>query len=157
MLFDRYSFDDNGFMHGPEMPPWVQRKWWNEAPRDHWEHMIMHPGNIQSVRTRDVGLAPLDAGIYMLFGFDGGLDYIGKAKNINKRVFEHMRRADAGQRPAFGRFAWMELPDHAYHDIEVAHIYAMEPPQNLLYEPIRWKPHHELVALIQEAWEREAA
>lgn len=154
MVFDRYI--DGGYMHGPEMAPHVLHQWWNEAPRAHWEHMIMHPGNIISVSAYDLTEAPLDAGIYMLFGTDGGLDYIGKAKNIYKRVKEHLLGAEAGRRPWFGRFAWMELPDHAYHDIEVAHIYAMKPPQNILYEAPRWARHRELVALIDKAWDEHS-
>jgi hypothetical protein len=135
------------------LPPHAIHRWWNEAPRDQWEHMILHPDNIQSFRALDTHEAPIESGIYMLFGADGGLDYVGKAKNINKRLREHLMGMVDGRRPPYSRFAWMELPRYAYHDIEVAHIYAMEPPQNRLYEPIRWARHKELVGLIQKAWE----
>lgn len=37
-------------------------------------------------------------------------------------------------------------------DVEVAHIYALRPPQNRLYETPRWKQHDAMVALIQESW-----
>lgn len=135
-----------------EMPPHVLHKWWNAAPREEWKHMILHPGNIKSYPALDTHEAPQECGIYMLFGSDYGLDYIGKSKDINKRLREHLMGMVDGRRPAYGRFAWMQLPAHAYHDIEVAHIYAMKPPQNRLYEPPRWKRHAELVELISQAW-----
>jgi hypothetical protein len=134
------------------LPPHALHDWWQKAQREHWAHMVMHPDRIQSFRALDTHEAPPEPGIYMLFGADGGLDYVGKSKEISKRLREHLMGMVDGRRPPYSRFAWLQLPSYAYHDIEVAHIYAMEPPHNQLYEPPRWGRHKELVGLVQEAW-----
>lgn len=91
-------------------------------------------------------------GIYMLFGKDDDLQYIGKSMDLSSRIDQHWYAGRYGRAPRFASYACMRLPRYAVRDVEVAHIYALEPPRNALYEGIRWEQHDAMVKHIQEIW-----
>lgn len=121
---------------------------WNESTD--WRHMLMTP----EIETCPASAAyPTDngCGIYMLFGADDGLDCVGKAIDLAQRVGQHWLDGRYGRAPRFASYAWLHLPAYAMRDV-VAHIAALEPPRNVLYEPPTWKQHDAMVAAIRELW-----
>ena len=131
------------------MTPGQLHSWWQSSTD--WRHMMMTP-DVEPVPANTPHPADNGCGIYMLFGADDGLDYVGKAIDLAQRVGQHWLDGRYGRKPKFASYAWLHLPPHAVHDIEVAHIYALEPPRNLLYEPPRWEQHDAMVAAIRELW-----
>lgn len=152
MRIDRYD-QSNGMslIHGPEMTPAAQYAWWQSAPKSWWEHMVLTPDTL-AVHWRERHPHMNGSGIYMLAGRDGGLDYIGKSKDLYQRINQHCLGAQYGREPQYHSYACIELPEHAYHDVEVAHIYALEPPNNRKYDLTGWPAHAEMVKHIKEIW-----
>lgn len=127
----------------------VRHAWWQECTA--WQHMVLDP-EIDAYVSGDRHPADEGCGIYMLFDAGDGLRYVGKAGDLQMRIQSHWLSARAGREPKFASYACLQLPEYAVRDVEVAHIYALRPPQNRLYETPRWKQHDAMVALIQESW-----
>lgn len=89
------------------------------------------------------------SGIYGLFN-GGRLVYIGKATNMGARL----RRHYMGEH-IYDSYACLQLPEHAYSDIEAAHIRALNPPYNRKHEPSAWTGNAAMVALVKAAWGKE--
>lgn len=90
-------------------------------------------------------------GVYALFDKDDGLLYIGKTLSLNLRINSHhwARVHD------FAFYSAIEVPVDQMKQIEIAHIYALRPPGNKLYERISTEdnPNHgEMVTSIRAAW-----
>jgi hypothetical protein len=129
--------------------PGALERWWQKAT--HWSDMVMGP-EISVCRSGDSHPEMSGCGLYMLFGADEGLEYVGKAQDLAVRMAQHWYAGKYGREPRYALYACMQLPPYAVHDVEVAHIYALEPPRNLLYERVRWKYHEAMVGLIRETW-----
>lgn len=141
-------FPDGDFQ-GPVQPPHVRHQWWQST--NHWLSMVIDPG----CHVFAAGDSPPEAsadGIYMLFGIADDLLYVGKSNDINARVFAHYRSRKSRGGIPFANFAFLPLPAYAVADIEVAHIYALEPPHNKLFERIRWEQHEAMIKHIQTVW-----
>jgi hypothetical protein len=131
----------------------AQRQEWQTSGPLQWGGMILRPG--VRLPLREIGAAPWDCGIYALFADDGGLFYVGRAKYLSQRLLQHHRNAMYRRGPRFATFRFLEVPLCATRDVEVAHIYAMEPEGNRLYEPVQWDQHGAMVAAIRKAWRIE--
>lgn len=92
-----------------------------------------------------------DSGIYGLFDADK-LIYVGKARSLVSRLQQHQTAMKYGRGQDFTAYACMVVPEEEMGRIEIAHIYALRPPNNRLYEPVRWAGHDALVGQIKEAW-----
>lgn len=151
MLRERWDQESGSYMHGPEMSLGVLDRWWQAAPPSHWEHMVLPP-EIEVCGRSDDHPQKDGCGIYALFGEDDGLQYIGKASDLSARMLQHWYGSRNRREAWYSQYACLQLPPHAVHDVEVAHIHALEPPCNRLYEIVRWDRHHDMVKLIQETW-----
>lgn len=133
------------------MTPGAQWRWWQRAPRDHWERMVITP-DTPAVHWKARHPNASGPGIYLLAGADGGIDYIGKSKDLAQRIDQHCLGMQYGREPAYHSYSCIQLPIWAYHDIEAAHISALEPPNNKLNRGGSWPFHDELIKVIHEAW-----
>lgn len=134
---------------GPVMPLPVRHAWWQECAAR--PGMVLDP-DIDAYVSGDRHPADDGCGIYMLFDTGDGLRYVGKAGDLQMRIQSHWLSARAGREPKFASYACLQLPEYAVRDVEVAHIYALRPSQNRLYEAPKWKQHDAMVALIRAAW-----
>jgi excinuclease UvrABC nuclease subunit len=90
-------------------------------------------------------------GVYALFNNDGGLLYIGKSLHIFNRITQHAWASDRGERRKFKFWCAVDTPEDLMGMIEVAHIHALQPPENTLPRPDH--EHHEaLVKAIKKEW-----
>lgn len=142
---------DNGDeIAGPFQPLPILHQWWQTT--SHWKNMVMGPDSDAYYPTDPPGEA-YGAGIYMLFSANEGLLYVGKAGDIANRILAHYRKRRYGEGIPFAHFAFLPVPDYALSDVEIAHIYALKPPYNKLFERCQWAQHGEMVSRIQTAWE----
>lgn len=140
---------DGDCVFGPFQPLPVLHKWWQSA--GHWMSMVLDP-SCSVYAAEDTPQEASAPGIYMLFGPADELLYVGKSNDINTRICSHYRlRRSRGGIP-FAQFAFLPLPAYAVRDIEVAHIYALEPPHNKLFERISWQQHDAMIQHIQTVW-----
>lgn len=140
---------EGDFIAGPFQPVPVLNRWW-QAP-GHWYSMVIGP-DCEVYGAEDSPDAASADGIYMLFDQDGGLLYVGKSTDINTRICAHYWKSRFGAGIPFTQFTFMALPQYAVRDVEVAHIYALEPPFNNLYEHIRWHQHDAMVSHVRTIW-----
>ena len=91
------------------------------------------------------------AGIYILFDGDGYLNYVGQSVGVGYRNLQHHWSVGTKQRRPFTEYAALEVPDLLRLNLEIAHIYALEPPENGMPR-VQWDRHDEAVKLIKEAW-----
>lgn len=129
----------------------LEHRTWRQAGPEVWRPWIM-PQRFKPIVPTAMQGVPAASGIYMLCAADDTMVYIGRAGNLHRRVRQHWdaKRFRGGMH--FTYFTFLPVPAVALHDVEVAHIYALEPPANRLYEPIRWPGHAAMVAAIVEAW-----
>jgi hypothetical protein len=126
---------------------------WKRAPDPlTWGGMLMRPGKpILTVRDLLFSSAvPCASGIYALRAADGAVIYIGRAVDLNRRLRRHYRATNGT--PGLAVFSFHLVPEYALYDVEVAHIYGMQPENNALYEPVRWEGHDAMVAAVRAAW-----
>ncbi len=91
-------------------------------------------------------------GLYMLFDKDGGLNYVGKSVGVGYRSIQHLWAMRRGKRLPFVEYAAIEVPWEYIDHLEVAHIHALEPPENAMLPRVSWNFHSEAVKLIQDIW-----
>ena len=113
-----------------------------------WRDYLLLPDAIQIERGESHPTA--GSGIYALFGREGILLYIGKTLSLNQRMNQHFWARVI----PFKTYAAIEVHDDFVADLEVAHIYALKPPCNSLYERVRTDNHDDMVAAITAAWEQ---
>lgn len=92
-------------------------------------------------------------GIYMLFSGDGQLQYTGKSLCMHERIYQHWlgmryRKSQLKFSLVATRHVRLDLLSH----VEIAHIYALRPPRNVLYEKPTWEHHEKLVTAISQKW-----
>lgn len=103
---------------------------------------------VSSMGRKSLGIG---GGIYALFGEDEALLYIGKSLHIHNRVIQHFHAATRSERKKFKYWSAVDVPTDLMDMVEIAHIWALEPPENAL--PRHSHPQHDaLVKLIQEEW-----
>ena len=90
-------------------------------------------------------------GIYMLFDADDALMYVGKSCGVGYRNVQHYWAARRGERGRHACYSALPVPWEYVDGLEVAHIHALEPPENSLPR-VQWDRHEEAVKLIQEVW-----
>jgi hypothetical protein len=88
------------------------------------------------------------SGIYALWSEIGELLYVGMATNIQSRALAHWRK---GTIP-FESLTLSAVPVIAMWEVEVAHIQALRPPFNRLFEQSHWIGHPIMVDAIRLAW-----
>jgi hypothetical protein len=91
------------------------------------------------------------AGVYMLLDADGGLMYVGKSCGVGFRNVQHFWAGKRGERRLHAAYSAIEVPWEYVDGMEVAHIHALQPPDNWL-PAVTWDRHDEAVKLIQEVW-----
>ena len=91
-------------------------------------------------------------GIYMLFSEDGRVNYVGQSVGVGYRNVQHFWAMRRGKRLPFVEYAAIEVPDLLRNHMEVAHIHALQPPENCIPRGALWERHDEAVKLIREAW-----
>lgn len=131
--------------------PKCQVRGWMEATALEWGGWMLRPG-CQLHARNDFDAMPDESGIYALSMADGGIVYVGKAKSLHTRLCQHFTASRFGRAAWFDKFAHIVVPEYAVRDVEVAHIYAMEPERNNLYERVRWPQHEAMVAAIRAVW-----
>jgi hypothetical protein len=129
----------------------VMRRAWQSATPLEWGGMLLRPGRKRYPRdgTHEADAMP---GIYSLSMADGGIVYVGKSSNLSSRLNDHFYASRMGRAEWFDFFTFMYLPDFAVRDVEVAHIHAMRPERNALYEPVRWAGHPAMVTALRTIW-----
>jgi hypothetical protein len=129
----------------------LERFAWNVAPMARWQQLIL-PGD--SIAYDRHAHCPFDgSGIYALFNEVDQLLYIGKSHCVHQRLNSHYTAARFGRGPDYASFACLPLSIATYSDVEIAHIHALRPPLNVLYEPPKWPGHAAMVTAIQKEWE----
>lgn len=90
---------------------------------------------------------PFASGVYFLFAADGGMLYVGRAADIDYRLFQHRKSGKD-----FQMFGCIEVPDHMVRGVESAYIEALDPCLNFKRESgmTDWQPA--MVAAIREKW-----
>ncbi|MEJ7932533.1 GIY-YIG nuclease family protein [Ramlibacter sp. AN1015] len=125
------------------------------------EHEYLTPDEIRALLLRpDAQVYPAGkyppsgeaCGIYMLFGEDGGLLYVGKSVGVGYRNVQHYWAMKRGARSPFVEYAFVPVQERLLAAVESAYIHALEPPENKAMPPDGWRHHRELVAMIQGAW-----
>lgn len=111
-----------------------------------WDDLILMP-NAELVKQPNQHPS-VKGGIYALFDKDDGLLYIGKAINLNLRINGHSYANKLG----FLYYSAIDVPTDLMKDVEIAHIYALNPPGNILYERANNQAHDEFVEKIRKAW-----
>lgn len=130
-----------------------ERAAWNLANEDRWRRLMLLPDLEQYDRITKCPF--VGAGIYALFADGGRLLYIGKSNSVRKRLSGHYKEWAYRSGPEFDRYSCLSVPDVAYSDVEIAHIYALAPPLNKLYEPPAWPGHESMVLAIKHEWGRK--
>lgn len=115
-----------------------------------WRHYVIGPDC--EVTPANKYHPTIHCGIYVLFGKDDGLLYVGKSYGIGYRVVQHFWASQRGQRAPFASYACMEVPAWLMGDIETAHIHALDPPENKHLPRPDWTYHDDAVTLIRELW-----
>lgn len=132
--------------------PAAQARVWREAAPLEWGGMLLRPGRRRYSR-HTLSDVPIESGIYALATADGDVVYVGKAISLHQRLSQHYQRVRFGQEAPFDIFAILCIPQYALGDVEVAHIHALQPERNRLYEPSRWPGHGAMVAALRGIWE----
>lgn len=92
-------------------------------------------------------------GIYMLFTDDGRLQYVGKSICMHERITQHWLAMRYRRSPLrFSRVTTCPVREELLSFVEVAHIYALRPPKNTLYEVPIWPYHQALVDAVARKW-----
>jgi hypothetical protein len=91
-------------------------------------------------------------GIYMLFDSSGAVTYVGQSQSVGNRVTQHFWAMRRGARGRFVEYAAVPVPWECLDGMEIAHIYALRPPENCLPRAT-WDKHAEAVALVEKAWD----
>lgn len=92
-------------------------------------------------------------GMYMLFSDAGRLEYIGKSICMHERIYQHwlgMKFRKTGLH--FSQVATIPVSKDLLAHVEIAHIHALRPPKNVLYETPTWAHHGELVLAVNKKW-----
>lgn len=128
-----------------------ERLAWADPARSLWERFVLTP-DIEAHAARAPCPVP-GHGIYALFAPDDRLLYIGKSCHVGERLHQHRTAARYRGGLRFEFFACMAVPEAGCAFVEIAHIHALAPPANRLYEPPSWKGHRAMVSEILTAWE----
>jgi hypothetical protein len=107
---------------------------------------VLQPGDVPEGLGYPVG------GVYALFDENGALNYIGQSCNIAARIIQHRNAARRGERWPFVEYAYVEICSLMIDEVEMAHIYALEPPENAAYGIVRWEHHAEAIKILRAAW-----
>jgi hypothetical protein len=126
------------------------RRGWQSAGALEWGGMIMHPGT-KAYSIHYLEKVPQEAGIYMLCEADGRMIYVGQSKCLHQRLHHHYRY---GKLP-FHLFGYRLVPEHAVKDVEIAHIRALKPEANRLYEACHWPAVDAMTAAIKGIWHED--
>jgi hypothetical protein len=125
---------------------------WTKRPTPlDWGGMLLRPG-MRGFNPRDISLAGAMPGIYLLGDADDRMLYIGKAGCLNMRLRQHRDAARFRGGLHFDFFCCLSVPAWAVRDVEIAHIHALEPPANRLYEPAYWRGHVAMVSALRAIW-----
>lgn len=127
---------------------------WREATPLEWGSMLLRPGRRRYTRST-LAEVPEAGGIYALADDEGQVVYIGKAKNLPQRLAQHYQCARFGHERAFAMFGVQCVPEYAIGAVEVAHIHALQPERNRLYENASWPGHAMMVAALRQIWSME--
>lgn len=111
-----------------------------------WNDFILMP-NAELVKQPNLHPS-VKGGIYALFDKDDCLIYIGKALNLNLRINNH----SYVKKHNFLYYSAIDVPTDLMKDIEIAHIYALMPPGNGLYERVTSPDHDAMVTEIRKVW-----
>jgi len=129
----------------------LERLAWHAAPLARWRRLVL-PCDSHAYDKREQ--CPFDGpGIYALFNKVDQLIYIGKSHMLAQRLNFHFTAARFGRGMAYASFACLPLSTATYSDVEIAHIHALQPPLNRLYETPKWPGHAAMVVEIQKEWE----
>ena len=86
--------------------------------------------------------------IYALFDIDDELLYVGQTCNLINRIRSHY----SNQKCGFVYYSAIGVPADLLNAVELAHIYALEPPGNVRYGRIDNLLHGSMVEKIRKAW-----
>ena len=124
---------------------------WPYAADETLTSWVLGP-DAECLERMDCNRAPNDSGIYMLFANDDELLYIGKTIGIQYRLAQHFWAMKYRSGRKFSRFTWRTVPAFAIGAVEIAHISALKPRGNILYESSDWPCHGQMVLLVNKAW-----
>jgi hypothetical protein len=119
-----------------------------------WAQHILGP-DVERVDAWLFAGHPADqgSGIYGLFDGDR-LIYIGKAALLATRIQQHQTAMKYARGQDYTAYACIAVPEDICGHVEVAHIHALQPPNNRQYKPGRWVSHDPMVGLVKQAWRR---
>lgn len=121
------------------------------AVPDEWKNLLILPNAELLQDRKQIDNCP---GIYAVYGADRQLAYIGKSKAVATRLRDHwLQTFFFNTVPTYFTFREIEDPI-LQRDMEVAHIHALRPPENMRYDPALWKRHTEAETLIRLLWGR---
>lgn len=123
-----------------------------QKQREIWTPYILKP-DIEFFHVDENNDRESHEGIYGLFDHTGFLLYIGKSMGTRYRITQHHWARDRGAQAYFTYCAVMPVPAIIMGDIEVAHIHALRPVANNLFERVRCDWHDDMVKAIREIWE----
>lgn len=139
------------FLCSAELPPDVATHM-RYKPLAFFEQFILRP-DLEVIPASETPPDTVDwCGVYMLFGEDDGLYYIGRSDWVVRRIAHHASLARSGKRRKFAHYGFMPTPWEIAGGIEAAHIQALEPPDNRHVPPGKLPHHDKLVKLIRDAW-----
>ena len=94
-----------------------------------------------------------EEGVYFLCSQDGLVLYVGKSTGTRYRITQHHWAMERGAQVKFALCAVLPVPLDILRDVEVAHIHALRPPGNNLFERSRCAWHGDMVQAIRKAWD----
>lgn len=113
-----------------------------------WGGYIMRPGDTKYTDTKD---APNEPGLYAWHSADGDLMYIGRSNTVRDRLRRHLAHSCffSGE-PRF--FSFRRVPKAFLATMEVAHIQALEPLENIFEESAGVSVRGFIEPAIEAAW-----
>jgi hypothetical protein len=135
-------------------PLWDDMKGWIDAAPLTWGAFLLRPGRRKWV-PGDLASLPMRSGIYALCMADGGIVYIGRSRTLHERLKSHFYNVRGGRSLRYDCFTFVQVPEHALEAVEIAHIHALEPERNTLFEPPEWSGHDAMVDSLRAIWQVE--
>ena len=132
-------------------------KYWKmamEQRRAIWTPYVIKP-EIEFFHVDENESRPSEEGVYFLCSADGFVLYVGKSTGTRYRITQHYWAMQRGTQVKFSLCAVLPVPGDILRDVEVAHIHALRPPGNNLFERSRCDWHDDMVQAIRQAWELE--
>lgn len=148
------TFLDADEIAGPREPFHEELARWQKLPTAHLRNLVL-PQDHDACRAAEHHSESNGAGIYALFDSLDRLMYIGMSLNLSARLHSHWQAARYGREPRYAMYSCMTLPAYAARDVEIAHIHALQPDWNRLYELPRWNRHKAMMATVLDEWSLE--